>query len=194
MEEVLEPVLARQAVIERQSLLPTSAWVRWLDQMRRLLAGLQTDLATLTGDVSALAARVTVLEAAVEALEAAVAALVQPQTTTLTVAVSGAGVLTFPAMAPAGAQVVGVTWRVATTFTGTLTGLTLGDSVVHDRWGTVSPLTAGTTGGSAGWHGQGGFTVPTAYTVVAAPTGAGLGAAGALTVTCTWWPALLPPP
>lgn len=173
MTEILEPVLSRQAMIERQTLLPTGEWVRWLDQLRRLLALTQADLA---------------------ALAALVAALVQPQTTTLTVAVSGASVLTFPAMAPAGAQVVGVTWRVAQAFTGTLTGLTLGDSTVQDRWGTAAPLTAGTAGGSAGWHGQGGFTVGAAYTVVAAPGGGGFGATGALTVQATWWPALLPPP
>lgn len=115
------------------------------------------------------------------------------QTTTLTVAVSGAGVLTFAAMAPAGAQVLGVTWRISTTFTGTLTGLMVGDSVLADRWGQASAVSAGTTGSSAGWRGQGGFTVPSAYTVLASPVGAGFGAAGALTCLCTWWPALLPP-
>lgn len=115
------------------------------------------------------------------------------QTTTLTVAVSGAGVLTFAAMAPAGAQVLGVTWRISTTFTGTLTGLMVGDSVVADRWGQAGAVTAGTTGGSAGWRGQGGFTTAASYTVLASPVGAGFGAAGALTCLCTWWPALLPP-
>lgn len=117
----------------------------------------------------------------------------RPQTTTLTVAVSGAAVLTFANMAPAGAQVVGVTWRISTTFTGSLTGLVVGDAVVNDRWGLVPALTVGTSGGSAAWRGQGGFTVPTSYTVLAAPTGAGFGGAGALTCQCTWIAALSPP-
>jgi hypothetical protein len=118
----------------------------------------------------------------------------QTQTTTLTVAVSGAAALTFATMAPAGAQVLGVTWRISTTFTGTLTGLVVGDSVAADRWGVASAVSAGTTGSSAGWHGQGGFTTPGTYTVLAQPVGNGFGAAGALTCACTWWPALLPPP
>jgi Collagen triple helix repeat (20 copies) len=117
-----------------------------------------------------------------------------PQTTTSTVAVSGAGVLTFATMAPAGAQVVGVTWRISTTFTGTLTGLMVGDSVLADRWGQAAAVSAGTTGGSAAWRGQGDFTTAAAYTVLVAPVGAGFGAAGAVTCQCTWWPALLPPP
>ena len=116
------------------------------------------------------------------------------QTTTQTVAVSGAAVLTFAAMAPAGATVRGVTWRVSTTFTGTLTGLLVGDSVVSDRWGQAPAVSAGTTGGSAAWRGPGGFTAFGAYAAVAQPVGAGFGAAGALTCACTWWPALGGPP
>ena len=193
MAEVLSPPPVREALIERQPLTPTATWIRWLDELRRSLALLQADLATVTGDVAALAARVTALEAAVDALEAALAALVQPQTTTLTVAVSGAGVLTFPAMAPAGATVWGVTWRVSTTFTGGVTGLLVGDLVAADRWGVASAGTAGTTGASTGWRGQGGFTVASPYSVLAAPLGAGFGGAGALTCACTWWPALSPP-
>lgn len=115
------------------------------------------------------------------------------QTTTLTVAVSGAAVLTFAAMAPAGATVRGVTWRISTTFTGTLTGLLVGDSVAADRWGQATALTTGTTGDSSVWRGEGGFTVSTVYTVLVAPVGAGFGGAGALTAACTWLPALAAP-
>lgn len=115
------------------------------------------------------------------------------QTTTLTVAVSGTDVLTFAAMAPAGATVRGVTWRISTTFTGTLTGLAIGDATVNDRWGLASPLTAGTSGDSSVWRGAGGFTVASAYSVLVAPIGAGYGAAGAVTVACTWLPALAAP-
>lgn len=116
------------------------------------------------------------------------------QTTTLTVAVSGAQVLTFATMAPAGATVQGVTWRISTTFTGGVTGLLVGDAVVNDRYGGASAVTAGTTGGSAAWRGQGGFTVASAYTVLVALTGGVVGAAGAVTCQCTWLAALAPPP
>jgi hypothetical protein len=173
MAETLTPAPARDAVIQAPGALITRPWQRWLNDLTRQLAAAQADL---------------------DALEAQVGALVQPQVSTLIVAVSGAAVLTFAAMAPAGAQVVGVTWRISTTFTGTLTGLVVGDSVMADRWGQATAVSAGTTGGSAAWRGPGGFTVASAYQVLASPVGAGFGAAGALTCACTWWPALLPPP
>jgi len=187
MPDVLSPAPSREAVIQAPGAIITPPWQRWLGDVARQLGTAQSDL-------TALQAALTALQAELDALEAQVAALVQPQTTTLTVAVSGAGVLTFAAMAPAGAQVVGVTWRIQTTFTGTLTGLAVGDNVASDRWGQASAVSAGTTGGSAGWHAQGGFTTVAAYAVLAQPVGAGYGAAGALTCACTWWPALLPPP
>jgi hypothetical protein len=170
--EVLSPAPAREALVQPGAII-TPPWQRWLSDLARQLGTAQADIALLAQ---------------------ALAALVQPQTTTLTVAVSGAAVLTFPAMAPAGAQVVGVTWRISTTFTGTLTGVDIGDSILCDRWGQASAVSAGTTGGSAAWRGPGGFTVPSAYTVLAQAVGDTFGAAGALTCACTWWPALLPPP
>jgi hypothetical protein len=198
--DILAPAPAREALIQPGAII-TPPWQRWLSDVARQLGQAQVDLAVLRRDVDALRsdldafeALVATLQAELDALAAQVAALVQPQTTTLTVAVSGAAGLTFAAMAPAGAQVVGVTWRIVTTFTGTLTGLLVGDSVVADRWGVAAAVTAGTTGSSTGWRGQGGFTVPSAYQVLAQPVGAGYGAAGALTCQCTWWPALLPPP
>lgn len=169
----VSPPPFREQLVERAPLLLTPTWQRWLEVLWRRLGQAQADIDLLAQSLVALA---------------------QPQTTTLTVAVSSAAVLTFAAMAPAGAQVVGVTWRISTTFTGTLTGLAIGDSVAADRWGQAAAVTAGTTGDSAGWHGQGGFTTPGTYTVLAQPLGAGFGAAGALTCACTWWPALLPPP
>ena len=114
--------------------------------------------------------------------------------TTLTIAVPEGAVLTFSTMPPAGATVQGVTWRVSTTFTGGVTGLAIGDSTVNDRWGRASAVTSGTTGGSAGWRGQGGFMVASAYTVLVALTGGAVGGAGAGACTCTGLPALLPPP
>lgn len=169
----VSPPPFREQLVERAPLLLTPTWQRWLEVLWRRLGQAQADI---------------------DLLAQALAVLVQPQTTTLTVAVSGATVLTFAAMAPAGAQVLGVTWRISTTFTGTLTGLLMGDATMNDRWGVANAVTAGTTGGSAGWRGAGGFTVSSAYTVIVAPRNAGFGAAGALTCACTWWPALLPPP
>ena len=169
----VSPPPFREQLVDRAPLLLMPTWQRWLEVLWRQLGQARADIDQLTQDV---------------------AALVQPQTTTMTVAVSGAAVLTCADMAPAGAQVVGVTWRISTTFTGTLTGLAIGDSVAVDRWGVASAVTAGTTGDSAAWHGQGGFTTPGTYTVLVQPLGAGFGAAGALTAQCTWWPALLPPP
>jgi len=194
LAEILSPAPAREALIQAPGAIITPPWQRWLGDVARQLGTAQSDLAALRTDLDALEALVATLQAELDALEAQVAALVQPQTTTLTVAVSGAGVLTFAAMAPAGAQVVGVTWRISTTFTGTLTGLAVGDSVAADRWGEAAAVSAGTTGGSAGWHGQGGFTTVGTYAVLASRIGAGFGAAGALTCACTWWPALLSPP
>jgi hypothetical protein len=178
MPDLLAPAPAREALIQPGAII-TPPWQRWLAEVARQLGVVQGDVATL--------------QEALVALEAELAALVQPQVTTLTVAVSGAAVLTFAAMAPAGAQVVGVTWRIQTTFTGTLSGLAVGDALAADRWGVAAALTAGTTGDSSGWHGQGGFTVASAYQVLAQPIGDGFGGAGALTCACTWWPALSPP-
>jgi hypothetical protein len=109
------------------------------------------------------------------------------------VAVSGAAVITVANMAPPGATILGVTWRVSTAFTGGVTGLLIGDSVAGDRWGAASAVTLGTGGDSSAWRGQGGFTVTTAYSVLVSPVGAALGAAGAVTVKCTWWPVITAP-
>lgn len=116
------------------------------------------------------------------------------QTTTLTVAVSGTQVLTFAPMAPAGSTVLGVTWRIGTSFTGGVTGLAIGDAVAADRWGLAAAVTAAATGGSAVWRGQGGFTTVGTYQVLAALTGGAVGGAGALTCQCTWIAAQVPPP
>jgi hypothetical protein len=211
----LSPPPFREQLVERVPLLLTPTWQRWLSQLYQRSgvpgpagpagpAGPQGDPGPTgpegpqgpEGDPGAQGPQGIQGVQGPQGIQGpqGVPGTPQTQTTTLTVAVSGAAVLTFAAMAPAGAQVLGVTWRISTTFTGTLTGLLVGDSIVNDRWGMASALTAGTTGGSAGWRGQGGFTTAGTYTVLVSPRNAGFGAAGALTCACTWWPALLPPP
>jgi Collagen triple helix repeat (20 copies) len=212
MAEILSPAPIREAVTFRQTLLLTPPWVRWLTLLASQSGapGPQGPVGPqgpqgvpgptgpagptgAQGDTGATGATGSQGPQGIQGPQG-VPGTPLTQTTTLTVAVSGAGVLTFAAMAPAGAQVLGVTWRIGTTFTGTLTGIAVGDSVVGDRWGQAAAVSAGTTGGSAGWHGQAGFTTTAAYTVLVAPVGAGYGAAGAVTCQCTWWPALAPPP
>lgn len=209
MAEVLDPVPLREPIAFRETLLIPPVWVRWLDQLRRAQQagggvpgppgpqGEQGDPgpAGPPGDTGATGATGPAGPQGDPGPQGEPGPSgVTFQTTTLTVAVSGAGVLTFPALAPAGATVQGVSWRVSTTFTGGVTGLAIGDATVNDRWGVASAVSAGTTGGSAAWRGAGGFTVPAAYTVLVALTGGAVGAAGAVTCQCTWLPALAPPP
>lgn len=190
MADILSPAPTREALIQPGALI-TPPWLRWLE-----LLGRQSGTPGPEGPAGPQGPQG---DQGIQGPQGpqgiqGIPGTPQTQTTTLTVAVSGAAVLTFAAMAPAGAQVLGVTWRVSTSFTGTLTGLSVGDATVGDRWGQASALTAGTTGGSGGWHGQGGFTVASAYAVLAAPVGAGFGASGALTAMCSWLPPLVPPP
>lgn len=199
-ENGLSPPPIREPLVFRAPLTLTDTWVRWLDLLWRqaLTAGSgapgpagppgpQGDPgpAGATGATGATGPQGDIGPQGPPGIGST--------TTTVTVAVSGAGVLTFASMAPAGATVLGVTWRISTTFTGTLTGLAIGDAVVNDRWGLAAALTAGTSGTSAAWRGAGGFTVASAYTVLVALTGGAVGAAGAVTCACTWVPALAAP-
>lgn len=204
----LDPVPARERVLERNTLLLTPIWVRWLDLMRQQSGGVgppgpqgetgppgpagpegpQGDPGP-QGPAGATGAQGP---QGIQGIQGP-AGPALTQSTTLTVAVSGTQVLSFAAMAPAGSTVLGVTWRIGTTFTGGVTGLLIGDAVASDRWGVASAVTAGTTGGSAAWRGQGGFTIVGSYTVLVALTGGTVGAAGAVTCLCTWMPALAPP-
>ena len=212
MAEVLEPVPVREPIAFRETLLIPPVWVRWLEALRRAQQaggggvpgppGPEGPMgpAGPQGETGATGATGPTGPQGIQGIQGPAGPQgpqgvpgVTFQTTTLTVAVSGAAVLTFAAMAPAGATVQGVTWRVSTTFTGGVTGLLVGDVVAADRWGIASAVTVGTTGDSRGWHGQGGFTVTSAYTVLVALTGGAVGAAGAVTCACTWLPALVPP-
>jgi hypothetical protein len=58
---------------------------------------------------------------------------------------NGASTLTVSGLIPAGARVVGVTTEILTTFgtTGGLTGFSVGDGVLVDRWGSQTTLSAG---------------------------------------------------
>lgn len=194
----LEPMPSRQAVIDRSSLIATREWLLWWEHLRRVAlagggvpgppgpAGPQGDPGP-TGPTGATGPQGPQGDPGPQGPPGAFS------DTSLTVAVSGAAVLTFPAMAPAGATVLGVTWRVSTAFDGGVTGLLVGDAVAADRWGVASAVTLGTSGTSSAWRGQGGFTVASPYTVLVAPVGAAFAAAGAVTCRCTWWPALAAP-
>lgn len=217
MAEVLDPVPMREPIAFRETLLIPPVWVRWLELLRRQAltggggvpgppgpqgdqgepgpAGPQGE----TGATGATGPTGPQGDPGPQGEPGPQGPQGEPgsaawQTTTLTVAVSGAGVLTFANMAPAGATVQGVTWRVSTGFTGGITSLMIGDATAADRWGIASAVTAGTTGGSSGWRGSGGFTTTASYTVLVSLTGGAVGAAGAVTCACTWLPALLPPP
>ena len=216
MAELLEPVLVRHPVIERQSLLATAEWVRWFERLRTQAgtpgpAGPQGEtgppgpqgLEGPQGPTGPTGATGPQGPQGLQGLEGPQGPTgpqgpqgvpgVTYQTTTQTQAVSGAAVLTFAAMAPAGSQVIGVTWRVSTTFDGGVTGLLVGDATLNDRWGVSSAVTSGTSGGSAAWRGQGGFTTVGTYAVLVALTGGAVGSAGAVICQCTWYPALAAP-
>lgn len=218
MAEILDPVPMREPIAFRETLLIPPVWVRWLEQLRRAQqagggipgppgpqgeqgepgpTGPQgepgaTGPAGPQGETGPQGIQGIQGETGPQGPQGEPGSAVF-QTTTQTQAVSGAAVLTFATMAPAGATVHGVTWRVSTGFTGGVTGLVIGDATANDRWGVASAVTLGTTGGSAAWRGQGGFTVTSAYSVLVALTGGAVGAAGAVTCACTWLPALAAP-
>lgn len=217
-EPVLDPVPMREPIAFRETLLIPPVWVRWLEALRRAQqtgggipgppgpqgeqgepgpTGPQGETgapgpAGPQGDPGPQGIQGIQGETGPQGPQGEPGSAVF-QTTTTTVSVSGAAVLSFAAMAPAGSTVQGVTWRVQTSFTGGVTGLAIGDLVAADRWGIASAVTAGTTGDSSAWRGQGGFTVTSAYTVLVALTGGAVGGAGAVTCACTWLPALSAP-
>lgn len=114
--------------------------------------------------------------------------------TTLTLSVSGGeSVLVSGTLAPAGSTILGIAWRVSVSFNGAVTSLLLGDARVNDRWGEITNLTAGSTGGSAGWRAQPGLVTTANYTVLISPLGGNCGTAGSVVLMCVYQAALTPP-
>lgn len=196
----LEPAPARQALLDRSNLLASREWLLWWERLRRAAqaSGVPgppgppgpAGPAGPQGDPGPQGPQGDTGPQGPQGAQGPPGAFSE---TTLTVAVSGAAALTFSAIAPAGSQVIGVTWRVSTAFSAGPTGLLIGDSVAADRWGVASAVTLGTSGTSSAWRGQGGFTVASPYTVLVAPTGGSFGATGAVTCRCTYWPTLAAP-
>jgi hypothetical protein len=103
-------------------------------------------------------------------------------------AVDGALQLTAAALAPANCRLLGLTTEVLTDF-GTsrgLTGLALGDSVVADRFGVTTALTATTTTNLSAAHSESQPIAPAGYTVLVSARGGAFDNQGSLTVRLYW--------
>jgi hypothetical protein len=116
-------------------------------------------------------------------------ALVEGSTEGNMAASSGQGVVSVPGLAAAGYRVLGTTWTITDDF-GTSQGLTaiaLGDSVALDRWGVISTLTAGTTGGQLGFHaGDEPIAAPSGYVLLVSAIGGLFDPNGAIHFQLYW--------
>ena len=108
-------------------------------------------------------------------------------------ALPGEGVIPVPGLVPTGYRCEGVTFTITTGF-GTsngLTGLLLGDAVANDRWGRLTTLTTGQTGGQVHFRSDVTPVEPIPYVLLVAAEGGLFDATGALHVTAYW--SALPP-
>lgn len=97
----------------------------------------------------------------------------------------GTGVISIPALVPAGFRCEGLTWTITTSF-GTSQGLQailLGDQVANDRWGHLTDLTAGQTGGQISFRSATTPVEPIPYVILASAIGGNYDAVGGLHVT-----------
>jgi hypothetical protein len=100
----------------------------------------------------------------------------------------GAAVLTFGNMAPAGYRIKGTTWSISESM-GTANGLSsilLGDQNVLDRWGQITDLTAGQTGGQLAFRAGDEPISPTSYTLLATAVNGTFDGTGGLHCTVFW--------
>ena len=105
--------------------------------------------------------------------------------------VAGATLLTAAGLIPAGARVVTVSTKITTGFgtSGGLTGFSVGDGALMDRWGAAAALTIGALTGSsdapssAQVHDSSWLLYPTATSVVLSGIGGTFDAAGAVEVS-----------
>jgi hypothetical protein len=100
----------------------------------------------------------------------------------------GAAVLTFGNAAPAGYRVLGTTWSIITSFGGSqgVGSILVGDAHVIDRWANITDLTAGQSGGQAGFHGGDEPISPTAYSVLVTAVSGAFDGVGEIHITCFW--------
>jgi len=100
----------------------------------------------------------------------------------------GTGVIAIPSLVPPGYRCEGLTWSITTGFgtSGGLTALLLGDNVANDRWGRLTDLTAGQSGGQAHFRSDTTPVEPIPYVILAAAEGGLFDATGALHVTAYW--------
>ena len=101
---------------------------------------------------------------------------------------AGTGLLSIPGLVPPGYRCEGLTWTMTTGF-GTsngLTGILLGDGVANDRWGRLTTLTTGQTGGQVHFRSDTTPVEPIPYVILVAAEGGHFDATGALHVTAYW--------
>jgi len=100
----------------------------------------------------------------------------------------GTGVIAMPSLVPAGYRCEGLTWSITTGFgtSGGLSAILLGDNVANDRWGRLTDLTAGQSGGQVQFRSDTTPVEPIPYVILAAAEGGLFDATGALHVTAYW--------
>lgn len=105
----------------------------------------------------------------------------------------GTGVISVPGLVPVGYRCEGVTWTITTGF-GTsqgLTGLLIGDGVANDRWGHLTDVSTGQTGGQVHFRSETTPVEPIPYVLLVAADGGLFDAVGVLHLTAYW--SALPP-
>lgn len=100
----------------------------------------------------------------------------------------GAPVLTVPGLVPLGYRCLGLTWTITETFgvSNGLIGLALGDATLLDRWGQLTTLDAGQTGGQLGFHDASAPMADLPYVVLVSALGGPFDATGDLHLTAHW--------
>jgi hypothetical protein len=215
-QSFLEPVPSREPVTQRDTLVLTPVYVRWLDAVRQLQLSLPGTYQPLDATLSALAALVgtadtlpyftgtevaaltpltpfarTLLDdATAAAMRATLGLMLGVQQTQVTVnATNGAAQLTAAGLAPVGSRLLAVTTSITTAFSTAngLSALLLGDTVAVDRWGRQTALTAGAVTSAGDMRSDTLPLVRTApYSALIAAEGGTFGATGTMVVTATY--------
>ena len=100
----------------------------------------------------------------------------------------GAGVISVPGLVPAGFRVEGLTWTITSSF-GTSNGLQeilIGDQSANDRWGHLTDLSTGQTGGQVNFRSDTTPVEPIPYTILVSALNGTFDAVGGLHLTAYW--------